>query len=205
VAIASTFIPTSNVKMDDKEIIYDRQLSRMKSQSIFFKIIVWTILVLNIIGFTWIVLVQAGLIQTIFAFKTILFFAYLAGIVLMVENGTLIRSKLVYLMGISIACIVIGSLFKVQHWPYASELLFIGLPSGLFIYLVHFLRKANHFLFDYLKLTWVVLYVSFSLDVALQFYFLQEWVSVRDIAFLIMFAHYAYLFTIRKTNPRSSE
>jgi hypothetical protein len=133
------------------------------------------------------------------------FIFYLAAVVLLVENGTLIRSKLIYLMVISIACIGIGSLFKIMHWPQAIEILTFGLCACLCVYLVHFFLKSNLAMLDYFKLVWVVLYVVFSLDVVLHFNFLREWIAIRDLAFLTMLAYYTYVFTIRKSIPSSTD
>lgn len=177
----------------------------MKRQSILFIITVWLILIINLSYVTSSIFITTELFDTKSVFTITNFIAYLVAIVLLVENGTLIRSRLFYFMLISIMCIITGFLFKVQHWPQALEILVLGLSLCLCVYLVHFFRKSNHFTLDYLKLVWVVLYVTFSLDNILHIYFLREWIAIRDLAFLAMLAYYAYIFTIRKSMPNSTE
>jgi hypothetical protein len=177
----------------------------MNGQSILFKVTVWVILIVNVFLTVSSVFKTTELFDTNSAFDITNFIFYLTAVVLLVVNGTLIRSKLIYLMGISIACIVIGSLFKIQHWYQASEILVFGLCSCLCVYLVHFFRKSNLAMLDYLKLVWVVLYVLFSLDTIFRFYFLSEWIALRDVAFLTMVAYYTYVVTIRKSILRSTE
>jgi hypothetical protein len=177
----------------------------MNGQSILFKVTVWVILIVNVFYTVSSVFITKELFSTRSTFTITNFIFYMAAVALLVENGTLIRSKLVYVMGISIACIVIGSLFKIQHWDMAFEILVIGLSTYLCVYLVHFFRKSNRTVLDYLKLIWVILYITFSLDTVLHIYFIKEWIAIRDLAFLTMLAYYTYLFTIKRSISSSTE
>lgn len=177
----------------------------MNQQSILFKIGVWLLLLVNVFYTITSVFMATGLFDKWSAFTITNFIFYLAAVALLVQNGTLIRSKLIYLMVISIACIGIGSLFKIMHWPQATEILVFGLCACLCVYVVHFFRKSNYSLLDCMKLIWVLLYVTFSIDLVLHLYFLREWVAIRDFAYLAMLAYYTYVFTISKTIPISTD
>lgn len=177
----------------------------MNLQSILSKMGVWLILLVNVFYTIPSVFMATELFDSRSAFTITNFIFYLAAVALLAQNGTLIRSKLIYLMAISIACIGIGSLFKIMHWSQATEILVFGLCACLCVYLVHFFRKSNYSLLDYMKLIWVLLFVTFSIDMVLHLYFLREWVAVRDLAFLAMLAYYTYVFTIGKTIPSSTD
>ncbi|MBI3220654.1 MAG: hypothetical protein HYZ44_14155 [Bacteroidetes bacterium] len=177
----------------------------MNGQSILFRVTVWVILTGNVFYTVSSIFINEEVFETRSAFALTNFVFYLAAVVLLLENGTLIRSKLIYLMVVSIVAVIAGLLFKIQHWALASEILVIGLCTCLCVYLIHFFRKPNLAMLDYLKLIWVVLYVAFSLDVVLRFYLLREWIEVRDLAFLIMLAYYTYMFTIKKSIPISAD
>ncbi len=149
----------------------------MNEQSILFKVTVWVILIVNVFYTVSSFFITSELFDTRSAFSATYFISYLAAVVLLVENGTLIRSKLIYLMAISITCVVVGTVFKIQHWELANETLLAGLCLSLCTYLLHFFRKSNRVMLDYLKLVWVLLYIAFYFDSIMHFYILREWIA----------------------------
>lgn len=85
------------------------------------------------------------------------------------------RNKL-YLISllVSTLCLLIGSLFKITHWPGGSQLVTIGLISALVYIFIGIL-----FLFEDkeksmgLKLLWILGFFFFSFITAWFFYFLE--------------------------------
>ena len=43
----------------------------------------------------------------------------------MAKNGKITLTNMVY--GLGAAIVIVGALFKIQHWPYGSEILTIGM------------------------------------------------------------------------------
>lgn len=54
------------------------------------------------------------------------------------------------------AIVLIGALFKIQHYPYANELIVIGWLGIMLIYGFSFINKPVKKLLDFLKLAWVL-------------------------------------------------
>jgi len=48
-----------------------------------------------------------------------------------------------FMFGFSIILIIVGSVFKIQSWPYASELLTIGLLTAAVAFIINALFKSN--------------------------------------------------------------
>ena len=43
----------------------------------------------------------------------------------MAKNGKITLTNMVY--GLGAAIVIVGALFKIQHWPYGSEILTVGM------------------------------------------------------------------------------
>ncbi|MBK43160.1 MAG: gliding motility protein GldL [Flavobacteriaceae bacterium] len=52
----------------------------------------------------------------------------------MAKEGNITLTNMIY--GLGAAIVIVGALFKIQHWPYASEILTIGMlvEAGVFTY-----------------------------------------------------------------------
>lgn len=88
----------------------------------------------------------------------------LAGIIMLLTNGTFIKTKYFKMLKAALAVLFIGILFKLTHWKpngnYIISLSFIGI---IIVYFLSFLKKPIKTRLDYLKLSWVV--VSYTLGI----------------------------------------
>lgn len=81
---------------------------------------------------------------------TILVISFLA------KNGHFFNSNWFVRCKIAIPFILIGALFKIQHYPFASTLLIAGFAIVLVCYLSYFITKKDKNIIDVLKLLWVI-------------------------------------------------
>ncbi|MFI0427953.1 hypothetical protein [Mariniflexile sp. HMF6888] len=79
-----------------------------------------------------------------------------AGFIMLIRNGTFIRTKYFRIFKGVIAIIIIGALFKIMHVPYNNIILTIGFVLCVLIYCFSFIKKPIKKRLDYLKLLWVV-------------------------------------------------
>ena len=82
----------------------------------------------------------------------------LSGVVLLVSNGTFIKSRAFRFSFIAVALLILGSLFKLMHWPYGDYIFIIGSLFFLVQYSIWFVKKPVCIFLDYLKISW--LYVT---------------------------------------------
>ena len=82
----------------------------------------------------------------------------LSGVVLLVSNGTFIKSRAFKFSLIAVALLILGSLFKLMHWPYGDYIFIIGSLFFLVLYSIWFVKKPVCKFLDYLKISW--LYVT---------------------------------------------
>lgn len=75
----------------------------------------------------------------------------LLGFYLLLKNGTFINTRLYRFISLSIAVLIVGTMFKIMHWPGSSFMIIIGIGSILIFYMIHFLKKNNKNLIDYGK------------------------------------------------------
>lgn len=87
---------------------------------------------------------------------------------------------IVRLLRLSIAFIIIGSLFKLMHWPFASMLTTIGLGSIVLLYPIRFYLKKEKQLIDYVKLVFLVF---FPINVYLKLFHLPTIILLPIITF----------------------
>jgi gliding motility-associated protein GldL len=57
--------------------------------------------------------------------------------------------------GMGAAVVIVGALFKIQHWPFAGELLIIGLLTEAFIFALSAFDPVDKEL-DWFILSWLV-------------------------------------------------
>ena len=62
--------------------------------------------------------------------------------------------------GISVSLIIIGSVFRLQHWPYSKLFLYAGASSIAIIHAFRFFIKKNKITTDYLKLIFAFLWCT---------------------------------------------
>ncbi|GHC65741.1 GldL-related protein [Ulvibacter litoralis] len=86
------------------------------------------------------------------------------GFILLVSNGTFIRTKYFKITQGIIAFIIIGALLKILHWTsYANLIIICGLIGIMIVYFLSFTKKPIKSRLDYLKLLWVL--VSYTLGI----------------------------------------
>src|ERR1700693_5921749 len=79
----------------------------------------------------------------------------LAGIILIIQNGSILKSKpFIQIIYFLICTTIIGSMFKIMHWPYGNLLFTAGLSGIILTYAIHFINKKVKKLLDVLKLLW---------------------------------------------------
>ncbi|MCW3127014.1 MAG: hypothetical protein JWO03_2672 [Bacteroidetes bacterium] len=82
----------------------------------------------------------------------------LAVIWMMIQDGTLLKSKVyTVLLFLYVPILAVGSLFKINHWPFSDVLLLLGFSAILIFYTVRFILKKQKQFFDILKWCWVTL------------------------------------------------
>jgi hypothetical protein len=112
------------------------------------------------------------------------------GVGLMVLNGSFLRTKLFYVALLFLIAILVSILFDVLQWPGHSQLLLIGSIGMLPIYIVHFMRKKNRGVLDYLKVGFVFCFCMMSLA---DFVELPEWYPLVVVtATMLAYGVFAY-------------
>lgn len=89
------------------------------------------------------------------------------------------------IMMVLLATLLIGVLFKLQHWEGGSPIL-MGSTSGLMItYFIRFIKKKQKRLLDILKVAWAEVTLGTSLGV-LQHWIPKEYSLVGSLLFIFM-------------------
>ncbi len=79
-----------------------------------------------------------------------------AGFLMLVRNGTFIRTKYFRIFKGVLAIIIIGALAKILHWQHNNLIMVIGFVSAVLVYFLSFINKPIKKRLDYLKLLWVI-------------------------------------------------
>jgi hypothetical protein len=103
---------------------------------------------------------------------------FLTGLYLLIRNGTFIQTREFRLIGIGIAVVILGGLFKVMHWVGADQL--VGFGGGLIfiLYLLHFIKKPGKQLIDIGKLAFLITFL------AGRYFKLMHWPKGDELTFL---------------------
>ena len=81
----------------------------------------------------------------------------ISGVVLLLSNGTLVKTKYFVVLCIGFIVLLVGVLFKIMHWPYSEFILLFSVLLICIVYLFSFLNKNQKGVIDFLKLAWVVI------------------------------------------------
>jgi hypothetical protein len=81
-------------------------------------------------------------------------------VALLLQNGTFGKTAFFKISLFAAGLFVIGSLFRVMHWPGAKELLVSSVAFILGTYEFHFAKKSSKHRLDWLKLLWVLTRVA---------------------------------------------
>ena len=107
-------------------------------------------------------------------------FFFLTGIYLLVKNGTFIRTRGFRWLGISIALVLVGAMFKRMHWEGADLMLGSGLASVGVLYLIHFVKKPEKDIADAGKLAFLFTFL------AGKYFRVMHWPMAGELSFLSM-------------------
>lgn len=91
----------------------------------------------------------------------------LFGIILLLLNGTLLKSKLLNAVILMVVLILFGYTFKILHLPFADIYLFFGLSFLMIVYIFSFYKKPKKIRLDFIKLLWVLMANTFGILILL--------------------------------------
>ena len=114
----------------------------------------------------------------------------ISGLLMLLRNGTFIKTRYYkYLLGL-ISIIIIGALFKIMHWPFGNLTLSTGLICIIIVYFFSFLNKPIKKRLDFIKLIWVT--ISYSTSVLILFRIISKEYQILASAILwIMIIDYS--------------
>jgi hypothetical protein len=117
----------------------------------------------------------------------------------LIKAGTITRTVYWRFVYSAISVIIIGALFKIQHWVIADYILGVGLGAIILIYIFRFLNKKQKKPFDYLKLLWVC---SFFIIKALVFNKIisQEYSYISVLILIITYLY--FVFAVKTSFPK---
>ena len=86
------------------------------------------------------------------------------GLIMLLSNGTFIKTKYFKIAQGIISFVIIGALLKIMHWTeYANLIIIVGLIGIAICYFLHFSKKPIKKRLDYLKLLWVIVSYTFAI------------------------------------------
>lgn len=86
---------------------------------------------------------------------------------------------------IALAVLLLGMLFQIAHWPYATEIILFAFVSIGILYPFRFGKKTQKKFLDYIKLILVVFWSFNGIFMALDFAYILFFQIVIAISFLI--------------------
>ncbi|AXT55384.1 hypothetical protein D1815_06290 [Aquimarina sp. AD1] len=81
----------------------------------------------------------------------------MGGMFLLLHNGTFIKTVYSRIVMGMFVLILVGTVFKIMHWPFNNMIIIVGCVGIVCVYVLHFTKKPIKKRLDYLKLAWVVL------------------------------------------------
>jgi hypothetical protein len=123
------------------------------------------------------------------------FLAEFCALVLLLRNGTLIKTVYFKFVLFFSTAVFIGVLFKVMHWPGATVLITSGLMGISFAYVVNFFEKIKIRRLDIFKLAWVFFRCAGALFVTLRWPYGREVLFLSQALFWFMTIDLAYSMT----------
>ena len=113
------------------------------------------------------------------------------------------HTRLAVGLGLGLALVGLGALFKIEHWPLADELLIVGALAVALAYGLWFRTKLQHELLDYLKLAWVIAAMSTVVVMSLFRPWLKPLASISEALFWAVALLYVYQRWVRRPAPES--
>lgn len=113
----------------------------------------------------------------------------LGGVIMLIANGTLKRSKQRIPVLVSTAALITGLLFSFQQWKGADVIIIAGGAGMLIFYSMHYIAKSSRKLIDHLKIVWLasaltgMVLVIFGLPYAI---YVTDAVNILLLVILVM-------------------
>jgi hypothetical protein len=115
---------------------------------------------------------------------------------LLIKHGTLLHTSIWRYMRLAFGVVILGALFKIQHWPGAGIIVTAGLLAIAILYVIHYATKTIKRWSDHLKALWVVLAFSVSIT---DFLHLLSWGDyLKAAAFMIFWCAFAAFIRERR-------
>lgn len=122
---------------------------------------------------------------------------------LLTSSGIWNNTRLAIGLGLGLALIALGALFKIEHWAFGDQLLLGGALAVAIAYGFWFRAKSQHELLDYLKLAWVLAAMSAVVALSLFRPWLKLLASISEALFWAVALLYVYQRWIRRPAPDS--
>ena len=130
--------------------------------------------------------------QSGFAYPSI-FLLCLIGLGYMYQVGKFRHVLLGRIFFFSIATIIIGALFKLQHWTYGSLIYLFGVVAAIIIYNAHFIKKPAKQLLDWLKVVFINIQFIASAFGLNHWPYSYEMRVVASFVFLLLIAYFYWM------------
>lgn len=124
--------------------------------------------------------------------------SYLSGLLLLLMNGTFIKTKYYNYSFLFISMLLIGSLFKVNHWPLSNLLITTAYIGIVILYSISFFKKPIKKRLDILKLIWVLL--EFCSNLLIFFHIISN--EYSTIPMVLLFLMVFEFLRIEKQNGK---
>ena len=166
------------------------------------------ILFVSILFFVYVLissLAVAGLVHRRFDFGLIFLtqMIVLAGMVLLAMHGTTRKSPLFWPIIAMYIVAIVGSIFKILHWPWANELLWGSLCAAFVMYFLAFLLKKQKGQLDVVKIVWFAIATLGTAGIIM--HLLPVTITyLRDALFWLMLLDFVVLES-RKKVPQGEE
>ena len=106
----------------------------------------------------------------------------ISGFVMLLQNGTFIKTRYFRWIRLSIALIFAGAIFRIMHYSYSNAILILGFISMIVLYFLSFLRKPIKKRLDFYKLAWVI--IGFSSSVLIYLHLVKDDVKILSSAIM---------------------
>lgn len=117
---------------------------------------------------------------------------------LLTSSGIWNNTRLAVGIGLGMALVGVGALFKIEHWALADQLLIGGAVAVAVVYGFWFRTKQPRGLLDYLKLAWVLAAMSTVVAMSVFLSWLKPLASIAEALFWAVALLYVYQRFIRR-------
>jgi len=116
-------------------------------------------------------------------------------------NLNTINQILTRLIFVSVGILIIGLLYKIMHWPYASIFILSGFGGILFFYSAKFFLKKNKIALDFLKWIVVILFCFRATFIIMHW----PYVLVFNILFFASLILLFFFWVLKPNNQSNSD